>query len=82
MLIEHYPNPVLQRFFVQDVWEINSQYETANTVYQCISTIRKVFTSMSFNGNIIKTMPRKGLTLSPSVSFEAIHSNIIMEVNI
>lgn len=79
VLVEAYPTPVLQRFFLENVWEKNGQSATANTFYQCISTIRKAFSSLSLNEDIIITIPRKGVCLSTNISISVLPTNIATE---
>ncbi len=79
VLIEAYPTPVLQRFFLENVWEKNGQSATANTFYQSISTIRKAFSSLSLNEDVIITIPRKGVSLSTNISIDILNANIVTE---
>ncbi len=82
VLVEAYPAPVLQRFFLENVWEKNGQSATANTFYQCISTIRKAFLNLSFNEDVIITIPRKGVCLSTNISINVLPTNIVTEQNL
>ncbi|CAI2533037.1 Uncharacterised protein [Serratia fonticola] len=79
ILIEAYPTPVLQRFFLENVWEKNDQSATANTFYQCISTIRKAFSSLSLNEDVIITIPRKGVCISTNISIDVLNTNVVTE---
>lgn len=79
VLIDAYPAPVIQRFFLEDVWEKNGQSATANTFYQCISAIRKAFSNLGITEDVIITTPRKGVSLSAALTINILHANVIME---
>ncbi|AKJ41379.1 winged helix-turn-helix domain-containing protein [Pragia fontium] len=71
LLIERQNGVVTQREFFKEVWENHGSYVTANTFYQNISILRKGLKAVGLQEELIKTVPKIGLTLSKSVSVVA-----------
>lgn len=74
ILLEKQPEIVNQDYLFHHVWEKNGLPTNANTLYQSISLIRKAFKAAGIEENIIKTVPRLGLTIP-----EYVHTQTVTE---
>lgn len=64
ILLDQYPNVIPQNYFFEQAWEKQGLTTTNNNFYQHISMIRRAFEVVGLNGDIILTLPRRGLSLS------------------
>lgn len=68
LLIERKNSVVSKKEFYEQAWEQHGTYVTANTFYQNISLLRKGLKSAGISEELIRTVPKKGLTLSDEVT--------------
>lgn len=66
LLIQRQHDIVCQKDFFDEVWHKHGAYVSANTFYQNISILRKGLLKAGLGDEIVKTVPRKGLTLTAS----------------
>ncbi|MCB5323034.1 hypothetical protein LH412_13535 [Yersinia intermedia] len=64
ILLDQYPNVIPQNYFFEQAWEKQGLTTTNNNFYPHISMIRRAFEVVGLNGDIILTLPRRGLSLS------------------
>lgn len=73
LLLEHYPDVVPHKKFLDDVWLKDGIIVPLNTLYQNISIARRGFQKVSGGDiDIILTLPRKGFHINAEVSIEKV----------
>lgn len=84
ILLEKQPEIVNQDYLFHHVWEKNGLPTNANTLYQSISLIRKAFKAAGIEENIIKTVPRLGLSIPEYIDVHIVteESELLTQNNI
>lgn len=68
LLIERRDEVISQDELLELIWKPKGVIVSSNTVYQNISLLRRSFNQLGINKEVIITVPRKGITLSKSIS--------------
>ncbi|PVZ88856.1 hypothetical protein C9426_04930 [Serratia sp. S1B] len=68
LLVERHPDIIPQNDFFENVWENDGLEITANTFYQHIAMLRRAFEEIGFDGEVIITIPRRGVSISSEIS--------------
>ncbi|WP_072017539.1 winged helix-turn-helix domain-containing protein [Erwinia typographi] len=66
LLIQRQYSVISQDIFFNEVWSRYGAHVSANTFYQNISLLRRGLAKVGLGDEIVKTVPRKGLTLTDS----------------
>ncbi|AUN53793.1 TPA: transcriptional regulator [Klebsiella pneumoniae] len=72
LLIEHQKKILSRDDFLEVVWNRNGMHVLHNTFYQNISLLRKALKKAGLEEDIIVTIRKKGVTLSPKVNIKLI----------
>jgi DNA-binding winged helix-turn-helix (wHTH) protein len=73
LLIENRGSIIEQKMFFEKVWNKHGTYVSANTFYQNISILRRGLVKAGLSDDIVKTVSRKGLTLSKTLNVKVIN---------
>ncbi len=79
LLIQNPTSVISQSIFLDEVWTKRGAHVSANTFYQNISILRKGLQSSGLGDEIIKTVSRKGLTLSSSTVITPLPENHVLD---
>lgn len=80
LLLEAYPEIVMQQEFFKKVWEEEGMLVPTNTLYQNISIVRRGLRSVGqSNEAIIVTIPRKGFQIDDDINIACHHEDEVID---
>lgn len=71
-LIKNHGQLVRQKDLIHEGWEKHGLHVSSNTFYQNILTIRKGIRQCGISAQVLKTVPRKGLTIPLTISINKV----------
>lgn len=80
ILLDNKDSVVSQKDILEFTWPDNHRDVSYNTFYQCVLNLRKAFLQIDFMEKIIITVPKKGLTIAPSLMISKVENNHVSSI--